>query len=441
MYNSFAEAQKNIKTHFIQPNLIHQNEQHQAPVHSTVSAIQSPMTSTTMTTTTSIARHQQQKHNFPILPNPYTTTSASYNLHTPTHSPVRTARIPASDIQFHLQNLAHYYGPSHTHQSPKQFIKTAHIHPFSFNPVSAKISHGNMVNTSSAGGSNLQIGSNVASGVSTIMTSSVSTAGAIKMTTAGGAIATSIGGTPIALNVAQSPSAIRTIGAGGQSTQVRVVMPTNIIPIKQFEGATGVGRTQITAIPAGVTGVTSRTVSNTSITVTRPVTQTTYLPRAGVTATQMTAVGSGQRLVTPIRTGPGSGSMSAGATVTGLTAAGGFVRGTAATVNRNTSSPATSVISPATSTTWMQTNTGGQVQLIRTIPQPTQKRIITAQGMTTTSGSYSNTAAVLATTPPTVVQTAVGGQTQTQQGQGGQCKSKKIHCEFSCFTKFLLMFQ
>nr|XP_014097001.1 mucin-19 isoform X2 [Bactrocera oleae] len=297
--------------------------------------------------------------------------------------------------------------------------------------VSAKISHGNMVNTGATGGSNLQIGSNVVSGVSTIMTSSVSTAGGIKMTTAGGAIATSIGGTPIALNVAQSSSAIRTIGGGGQSTQVRVVMPTNIIPIKQFEGATGVGRTQITAIPAGVTGVTSRTVSNTSITVTRPVTQTTYLPRAGVTATQMTAVGSGQRLVTPIRTGPGSGSMGAGATVTGLTAAGGFVRGTATTVNRNTSSPATSVISPATSTTWMQTNTGGQVQLIRTIPQPTQKRIITAQGMTTTSGAYSNTGisgglgtsvsgTVLASTPPTVVQTAGGGQTQTQQGQGAQ---------------------
>ncbi|XP_011195438.1 mucin-19 isoform X2 [Zeugodacus cucurbitae] len=290
--------------------------------------------------------------------------------------------------------------------------------------VSAKISHGNMINTSSTGGGNIQIGNNVVSGVSTIMTSSVSTAGAIKMTTAGGAIATSIGGTPIALNVAQSPSAIRTIGAGGQSTQVRVVMPTNIIPIKQFEGATGVGRTQITALPAGVAGVTSRTVSNTSITVTRPVTQTTYLPRAGVTATQMTPVGAGQRLITPIRTGPGTGTMSAGATVTGLTTAGSFVRGPAA-VNRNTASPATSVISPATSTTWMQTNTGGQVQLIRTIPQPAQKRIITAQGMTTTSGAYNNagiggglgtsvSGTVLATTPPTVVQTAGGGQNQQQ---------------------------
>ncbi|XP_053954224.1 mucin-19 isoform X2 [Anastrepha ludens] len=303
--------------------------------------------------------------------------------------------------------------------------------------VAAKISHvkttldGNLVNTSSAGGSNIQIGSGTVSGVSTIMTSSVSTTGAIKMTTAGGAIATSIGGTPIALNVAQSPTAIRTIGAGGQSTQVRVVVPTNIIPIKQFDGAAGVGRTQITAIPAGVSGATSRTVSNTSITVTRPLTQTTYFPRAGVNATQMAAVGAGQRLVTPIRTGPNPGSMSAGATVTGLTTAGGFVRGTAATVNRNTSSPATSVISPATSTTWMQTNTGGQVQLIRAIPQQTQKRIITAQGMTTTSGSYNSSnigggmgaavsGTVVAATPPTVVQTGSGGQTQTQPGQGGQ---------------------
>ncbi|XP_018799922.1 PREDICTED: putative GPI-anchored protein pfl2 isoform X1 [Bactrocera latifrons] len=433
-----GEAQKNIKTHFIQPNLIHQNEQHQAPVHSTVSAIQSPMTSTITTTTTSIARHQQQTHNISILPNPYITTSSSNNFQNPPiHSPVRTAHLPTSDIHSHSHNQTHAYSQSHTHQNPRQFIKTAKIHPFSFNPVSAKISHSNMVNTGSPGGSNLQIGSNVVSGVSTIMTSSVSTTGAIKMTTAGGAIATSIGGTPIALNVAQSSSAIRTIGAGGQSTQVRVVMPTNIIPIKQFEGATGVGRTQITAIPAGVTGVTSRTVSNTSITVTRPVTQTTYLPRAGVTATQMTAVGSAQRLVTPIRTGPGSVSMGAGTTVTGLTAAGSFVRGTAATVNRNTSSPATSGISPATNTTWMQTNTGGQVQLIRTIPQPTQKRIITAQSMNTTSGAYNNTGisgglgtsvggTVLATTPPTVVQTAGGGQTQTQQGQGGQSTIQSV---------------
>ncbi|XP_036344655.1 mucin-22-like isoform X3 [Rhagoletis pomonella] len=304
--------------------------------------------------------------------------------------------------------------------------------------VAAKISHvkttldGNLVNTSSTSGNSMQMGGGNVSGVSTIMTSSISTTGAIKMTTAGGAIATSIGGTPIALNVAQSPTAIRTIGAGGQSTQVRVVMPTNIIPIKQFEGASGIGRTQITAIPAGVAGATSRTVSNTSITVTRPLTQTTYFPRANVNATQMTAVGSGQRLVTPIRTGPNPVSMSGGATVTGLTTTGGFVRGTAATMNRNTSSPATSVISPATSTTWMQTNTGGQVQLIRSIPQQTQKRIITAQGMTTSTGSYGGAniaggmgtavgGTVVAGTPPSVVQTGCGNQTQNQTSvPGGQ---------------------
>ncbi|CAD7005328.1 unnamed protein product [Ceratitis capitata] len=442
-----GEAHKNIKTHFIQPNLIHQyhHQQQQAPVHSTAFVIPSPTTTTITTSTTVISSQQQQKHKRNTNPNSNpnsmlhssnATTPYHNNIPQPTHPPVHTTHLPTSDINTYSYNQTNTNHQNLYQHAPMQFIKAAHIHPYSFNPVAAKISHvkatidGTLVNTSTSGGSNLQLGSGIASGVSTIMTSSVSTTGPIKMTTAGGAIATSIGGTPIALNVAQSPTAIRTIGAGGQSTQVRVVMPTNIIPIKQFDHS-GVGRTQITAISAGVAGVNSRTVSNTSITVTRPVTQTTYLPRAGVTATQMTAVCSGQRLVTPIRTGPGSGNMNTSATVTGLATAGGFVRGATATVNRNTSSPATSVISSGTSTAWMQTNTG-QVQLIRAIPQQTQKRIITAQGMTTTPGSYSNTGlggglgtsvsgTVLATTPPTVVQTGGGGQNQNQQsGQGGQ---------------------
>ncbi|XP_054732378.1 histone deacetylase complex subunit SAP130-A isoform X1 [Anastrepha obliqua] len=434
-----GEKHKAIITHLIQPNIQRQNQQqHQSSEQPTLFDTQSPTTTTLTTSTIATSNHQRPRTNLPNLPKPHIITSVLNPIpNPPTHPPVHTTHLPTTVFHNYAQNQGHLYKRSHHLHASVHFNKLSNIHPCYFNPVAAKISHvkttldGNLVNTSSAGGSNIQIGSGTVSGVSTIMTSSVSTTGAIKMTTAGGAIATSIGGTPIALNVAQSPTAIRTIGAGGQSTQVRVVVPTNIIPIKQFDGAAGVGRTQITAIPAGVSGATSRTVSNTSITVTRPLTQTTYFPRAGVNATQMAAVGAGQRLVTPIRTGPNPGSMSAGATVTGLTTAGGFVRGTAATLNRNTSSPATSVISPATSTTWMQTNTGGQVQLIRAIPQQTQKRIITAQGMTTTSGSYNSSnigggmgaavsGTVVAATPPTVVQTGSGGQTQTQPGQGGQ---------------------
>lgn len=172
----------------------------------------------------------------------------------------------------------------------------------------------------------------------------------------------------------QTTTAFRTIAGSGQSTQVRVVMPPGtLMPqsmLKQIEGA---GRTQITAIPA-------RTVSNTSITVTRPVTQTTYLPRAGVTSTSM----QGQRLITPIRaqTTPMAGL------------SGNFVRGT--TVTRNTSSPATTVISPAT-TTWMANN-GGQVQLIRAINHQPRQRLITqnisASGVSGGTGNTGNVVAV-----------------------------------------------
>ncbi|XP_017468169.1 PREDICTED: mucin-22 isoform X2 [Rhagoletis zephyria] len=423
----------------VQPYLNHQyQQQYQPSGRPTAFAIQSPSTTTTTISTTTFSSNQESHNQHSDLPDPNTITSYSNYLHTPpTHPPVHTTHLLPSDIHTYAPSQSQSHNQTLNIYAPMQYNKSPHIQPYSFDPVAAKISHvkttldGNLVNTSSTSGNSMQMGGGNVSGVSTIMTSSISTAGAIKMTTAGGAIATSIGGTPIALNVAQSPTAIRTIGAGGQSTQVRVVMPTNIIPIKQFEGAAGIGRTQITAIPAGVAGATSRTVSNTSITVTRPLTQTTYFPRASVNATQMTAVGSGQRLVTPIRTGPNPVSMSGGATVTGLTTTGGFVRGTAATMNRNTSSPATSVISPATSTTWMQTNTGGQVQLIRSIPQQTQKRIITAQGMTST-GSYGGAniaggmgtavgGTVVAGTPPSVVQTGCGNQTQNQTSvPGGQ---------------------
>ncbi|KAH8380498.1 hypothetical protein KR009_011137 [Drosophila setifemur] len=189
---------------------------------------------------------------------------------------------------------------------------------------------------------------------------------------------------PIALNTGQGTTAasIRAISAGGQSTQVRVVMPM----IKQLENVTATGRTQITAIPAAAS---ARSVSNASITVTRPVTQATYLPRASVTATQMGGVGLGvgQRLVTPLRATSGS------ATVTptvpgGLSAAGGFVRGATASVSRSgvalSSQPPSTVISSSNSAAWMQSPTG-QVQLIRAIHQPRQRIITTSSGVSNAS--------------------------------------------------------
>ncbi|XP_055907200.1 mucin-19 [Eupeodes corollae] len=179
----------------------------------------------------------------------------------------------------------------------------------------------------------------------------------------------------------QTTAAFRTIASSGQSTQVRVVMPPGTLMaqsmLKQIEGA---GRTQITAMPA-------RTVSNTSITVTRPVTQTTYLPRAGVTSTSM----QGQRLVTPIR--------AQATPMAGLS--GNFVRGT--TVTRNTSSPATTVISPAT-TTWMANN-GGQVQLIRAINHQPRQRLITQNISASGVSGGGNTGNVV----------AVSSQSQQQQ--------------------------
>lgn len=156
--------------------------------------------------------------------------------------------------------------------------------------------------------------------------------------------------------------------------------------IKQLENVTATGRTQITAIPAAP----ARSVSNASITVTRPVTQATYLPRASVTATQMGGVGvtGAQRLVTPLRT-TSAASVNPG-TPAGLSGTGSFVR---------TSQPST-VISSANSAAaaaWMQSPTG-QVQLIRAIHQPRQRIITTSAGV--------NSASVSSTVTP--VQTPTG---------------------------------
>ncbi|XP_073843694.1 sin3A-associated protein 130 isoform X4 [Musca autumnalis] len=277
------------------------------------------------------------------------------------------------------------------------------------------------------------IGSGGGTTAGTIVTSGgLSSIGAIKVGNSG-AIATSLSGTPIALNSSQASGAsgatsIRAIGAGGQSTQVRVVMSNIMSPsmIKQLENAGGPGRTQITTFPTAP----ARSVSNTSITVTRSATQATYLPRPNATGTQMTGVGmsvpSGQRLVTPIRTTPASvqGGTSGGATVTGITATGNFVRGTA--VSRNTSSPATTVISPASSTTWMAANQAGhQVQLIRAIPhQTTRQRIITTQGISgvpvSATGSVASVSGTVVTTTASALQSSgamVSGQHHTPTSQ------------------------
>ncbi|XP_017957930.1 uncharacterized protein LOC108652295 isoform X3 [Drosophila navojoa] len=198
--------------------------------------------------------------------------------------------------------------------------------------------------------------------------------GTIKVATAGNTVQTSLSGTPIALNTGQATTAasIRTLASAGPSTQVRVVMPM----IKQLENVTATGRTQITAIPAAP----ARSVSNASITVTRPVTQATYLPRASVTATQMSGVGvtGAQRLVTPLRA---TSSASVSPAPAGLSSTGNFVR---------TSQPSTVISSANTpgATAWMQSN--GQVQLIRAIHQPRQRLITTSASVS--SASVSTTA-------------------------------------------------
>ncbi|XP_017043264.1 pneumococcal serine-rich repeat protein isoform X2 [Drosophila ficusphila] len=234
--------------------------------------------------------------------------------------------------------------------------------------------------------------------------------GTIKVAAANPVQQTSLGGTPISLNAGQATTAasIRAIGAGGQSTQVRVVMPM----IKQLENVTATGRTQITAIPAAP----ARSGANASITVTRPVTQATYLPRASVTATQMggVGVGVGQRLVTPLRATSSATVTPTAPTV--LSSTGGFVRGATASVSRSgvalSSQPPSAVISSSNSAAWMQSS-GGQVQLIRTIPQARQRII-------TTSAGVSNASVV--TTTPVQAQTALSvstGQPLTSQQNAG----------------------
>ncbi|XP_034659686.1 mucin-19 isoform X3 [Drosophila subobscura] len=282
--------------------------------------------------------------------------------------------------------------------------------PSAHSTVAAKITH---VKTDGAG-------LNVGVGGISITGTPILSSGTIKVA-ANTVQQSSLGATPIALNTGQATTAasIRAIGAGGQSTQVRVVMPM----IKQLENVTATGRTQITAIPAAP----ARSVSNASITVTRPVTQATYLPRASVTATQMGGVGvgvnlglaAGQRLVTPLRT-TSTGSATVTPTApTGLSTSGGFVRGTAATVSRSgvavSSQQPSTVISSSNNAAWMQSPTG-QMQLIRAIHQPRQRIITTSAGVSSASVV---TTGVQAPTSLSVTAAQPLGQQQQQQTAGG----------------------
>ncbi|XP_043647724.1 pneumococcal serine-rich repeat protein isoform X2 [Drosophila teissieri] len=289
--------------------------------------------------------------------------------------------------------VSHSHPPLQLRGVINKYSLPSHLPSSAAHPaVAAKITH-----VKSDGGGGISIaGTPILSG------------GTIKVAATNSVQQTSLGGTPIALNAGQATTAasIRAIGAGGQSTQVRVVMPM----IKQLENVTATGRTQITAIPAAP----ARSGANASITVTRPVSQT-YLPRASVTATQMggVGVGVGQRLVTPLRATSSATVTPTAPTV--LSSTGGFVRGATASVSRSgvalSSQPSSAVISSSNSGAWMQSQ--GQVQLIRTIHQPRQRII-------TTSAGVSN-ASVVTTTPvqaPTALSVSTGQPLTTQQATG-----------------------
>ncbi|EDX10285.1 GD14406 [Drosophila simulans] len=218
--------------------------------------------------TIKIRTQQLHTHAVPslsLLPSIYPSSSSSLAATGSLSASASASLVSHSHPPLQLRGVINKYSlPSH--------LPSSAAHP----AVAAKITH-----VKSDGGGGISIaGTPILSG------------GTIKVAAANPVQQTSLGGTPIALNAGQATTAasIRAIGAGGQSTQVRVVMPM----IKQLENVTATGRTQITAIPAAP----ARSGANASITVTRPVTQATYLPRASVTATQMggVGVGVGQRL-------------------------------------------------------------------------------------------------------------------------------------------------
>ncbi|EDW73095.2 uncharacterized protein Dwil_GK16826 [Drosophila willistoni] len=295
---------------------------------------------------------------------------------------------------------------------------------------------GSTATTSSVAAKITHVKSDIGGGISITAGTPIISGGTIKVATAGSVNQVQqsnlTGGGPGPGQQQQQTTAasIRAIGAGGQSTQVRVVMPM----IKQLENVTATGRTQITAIPAGASASTvARSVSNASITVTRPVTQGTYVPRASVTATQMGSVSVGgvgvggvnvgvgvaatQRLVTPLRATSTATVTPASASPAGLQA-GGFIRGT--TVSRSSNQPPNStVISSANSATaaaWMQSSTG-QVQLIRAIHQPRQRIITTSAGGAVSSAVAASTPAASVQTPTALTVSAAQPMPSQQQPQ------------------------
>ncbi|GAB0090128.1 hypothetical protein DMENIID0001_048170 [Sergentomyia squamirostris] len=186
---------------------------------------------------------------------------------------------------------------------------------------------------------------------------------------------------------------MRLIAGAVQTSGTAQIIQTHLMPQAMIKQVDTSGRTQITALPA-------RSISQTSITVTRTQTPTTYIPRGVTTVTNMAgtrAVASNPRTPTP----PGSISSA-------------FVRSTAPP---RTPSPAATVISPVQgATTWMPGTGAVQVQvpaqLIRaSIQSPRPQRLLApGSGVNTisTTAGGTITANVVAASP-----TVQGGAGQT----------------------------
>uniref|UniRef100_A0A1B0CTQ2 Histone deacetylase complex subunit SAP130 C-terminal domain-containing protein n=1 Tax=Lutzomyia longipalpis TaxID=7200 RepID=A0A1B0CTQ2_LUTLO len=194
---------------------------------------------------------------------------------------------------------------------------------------------------------------------------------------------------------------MRLIAGAVQTSGTAQIIQTHLMPpqamIKQVDTS---GRTQITALPA-------RSISQTSITVTRTQTPTTYVPRGVTTVTNMAgarAVATNPRTPTP----PGAQISST------------FVRSTAPP---RTPSPAATVISPAVqgAATWMSGTVQVPAQLIRaSISQaPRPQRMLTpgTSSVTTTAGATITANVVAASPAGQSGQATTGAQTVSGASQ------------------------
>ncbi|XP_059622542.1 histone deacetylase complex subunit SAP130 [Phlebotomus argentipes] len=179
---------------------------------------------------------------------------------------------------------------------------------------------------------------------------------------------------------------MRLIAGAVQTSGTAQIIQTHLMPQAMIKQVDTSGRTQITALPA-------RSLSQTSITVTRTQTPTTYVPRGVTTVTNM----AGARAVTANPRTPTPPAANISST---------FVRSSAPP---RTPSPAATVISPVQgATTWMSGTGAVQVQvpaqLIRaSISQtPRPPRMMTPSGgpatVSTTAGQ-TITANVVAASP------------------------------------------